>query len=113
MKKEEILKLIKLKVKLMKAEEEHEKEIEEAVTEDSWAFAEGYVSDSMEKIEHFGKEIEKIKEWKEVNKMYLSELTNFYAYLSSKLNPDEDDIELKKETKKRILEELKTKEIKD
>lgn len=57
MEKEQILKLVELKVKLMEAEKEHAKELDEAVESGSYAFAEGYKSKAMREIEELEKEI--------------------------------------------------------
>ena len=57
MTKKTLLKIIELKYKLMEAEKKHTKEINEAIKEGSYRFAEGYVSSSMEIIEEIEKEL--------------------------------------------------------
>lgn len=58
MKKEKILKLIELKVELIEAEKENEKEIEEC---DVFLLNEGYEGKMKRKIEYLKKEIELLK----------------------------------------------------
>ncbi len=60
MKKETILKLVELKFKLMKAEERHRKELDNARENGNYAYAEGYYSQAMKDIDMLEEEINKI-----------------------------------------------------
>jgi len=58
--KEKILELIELKVALILAKKEHEKEIEKCIENDSYYFIEGGTSPATEEINRLEAEIEKI-----------------------------------------------------
>jgi hypothetical protein len=57
MEEEKLLQLIEYKFKLMKAQEKHEKEVEEC---DDYRYNEGYVSKSMKDIRYYEEKIKSL-----------------------------------------------------
>lgn len=60
MEKDKILKLINLKIRLNNAERKHERELDHAREQGSYAYAEGYKSRAMVEIEELEKQIEEL-----------------------------------------------------